>query len=149
MRIGLHTQRSLAKQLLRESHRRAYTECPPIWEEIEDSAIVDVKCLSYTAYYLVYEYGDIGIAQGTLSQSRNHGLLQGVRLQFGSHLLTLGDFVLESCMCLCQHSGLCLAFLEEARVIERHSCLRGKASEERLLVRAEIERLTTAQGQHT
>src|SRR5438093_3011939 len=122
MRIGLHTQRRLANQLLRQSHRRAYAECTPIWEEIEDSAIVDVKCLSYTAYYLVYEYSDVGIAQCTLSQSRNHGLLQGVRLQLCSYLLALGDFVLEGRTRLCQHGGLCLAFLEEARVIERNSC---------------------------
>src|SRR5262249_49122305 len=77
-RIGLHTQRCLANQLLRESHSRAYTECTPIWEEIEDSTIVDAKRLSHTAHHLVYEYSDVGIVQRTLSQSRNHGLLQGM-----------------------------------------------------------------------
>src|SRR4030095_6687568 len=94
MRISLHTQRRLANQLLRESHRRAYAECTPIWEEIENSAIVDLKRLSHPAYHLVYEYGDVGIVQRTLSQSRNHGLLQGVRFTCSSDLLTLCAFTL-------------------------------------------------------
>ena len=119
-----------------------------IWEEIEDSTIVNVKRLSHTAHHLVYEHSHVGIAERALSQSHKHGLLQGVRFEFCSHLLTLGDFTLEGRIGVGQHGGLCLTFLEEASVIERNRRLRGQAIEEILLVRAEIEWLATAQGQH-
>src|SRR6267143_4053888 len=148
MRIGLHTQRRLANQLLREPHSRAYAERTFIWEEIEDGTIVDVKRLTHPAHHLVYEHGHVGIAQRALSKRHNNGLLQSARFEFCPHLLTRGDFALEGHICLGQHGGLCLAFLEEASVIERKRRLRGKAIEEILLIRAEIEWLATAQSQH-
>jgi len=148
MRIGLHTQGSLTNQLLREPYSRAYMERTFIWEEIKDKAKINVKRLSHTAHHLVYEYSYVGIAERALSQSHKHGLLQGARFEFCSHLLTLGDFTLEGRIGFGQHGGLCLAFLEEASVIKRNRCLRGQAIEEILLVRAKPERLATAQGQH-
>src|SRR5262245_42812497 len=48
-RIVLHPQRRLANQLLREPHSRTYAKRILIWEEIKDSAIVDVKRLSHMA----------------------------------------------------------------------------------------------------
>src|SRR4030095_12529073 len=148
MRIGLHTQWSLTNQLLRESHCRTYMERTFIWEEIKDNAIINVKRLSHTAHYLVYEHSYVGIAERALSQSHKHSLLQGTRFEFCSHLLTLGDFMLEGRIGLGQHCDLCLAFFEETSVIECNRCLRGQAIKEILLVRAETEWLATAQGQH-
>src|SRR5262245_55512090 len=149
MRIVLHTQRSLANQLPRQPYSRAYVERTFIWEEIEDSTIVHVKRFSDAAHHLVYEHSHVGIAQRALSQSHKHGLLQGARFEFCSHLLTLGDFTLEGRISFGQHGGLCLTFLEEASVIKRNRCLRGQAIEEILFIMAEIEWLATAQGHHT
>src|SRR5215813_8829285 len=144
MRIGLHTQGSLSNQLLREPYSRAYMERTFIWEEIKDNAIINIKRFSHTAYHLVYEHSHVGIAQRALSQSHKHGLLQGARFEFCSHLLTLGDFTLEGRIGLRQHGGLSLAFVEEASVVERDRRLRCKAIEEILLIRTEIEWLATA-----
>src|SRR5262245_12638786 len=119
-----------------------------IWEEIKDNAIINVKRFSHTAHHIVYEHSHVGIAQRALSQSHKHGLLQGTRFKFCSYLLTLGDFTLEGRIGLGQHGDLCLAFLEEASVIERDRCLRSQAIEEILLVKAETERFATTQGQH-
>src|SRR5207244_12118777 len=97
---------------------------------------------------LVYGDGRADIAQRAVSQSHKHGLLQGARFEFCPHLLTFGDFMLEGRIGLRQHGSLGLAFLEEASVVERNGHLRGKAIEEILLVRTEIEWLAAAQSQH-